>query len=84
MEINRRAYEGVEDILATGGSPGRIRRLIARRTDHLRYLRKTGMIDAYTTNSPLSLLLTYRGARRRGPAGPTVTSAERTYRHPVH
>jgi hypothetical protein len=64
-EINRRAYEGVEAILASGRSKRRIIRLIGQPTDHLCTLPNTGTIDAYGVNPAGSLLRVYKRARRR-------------------
>jgi hypothetical protein len=64
-EISRRAYEGVEAILAGGGSKRRIISLMSRPTDHLSNLRRTGIIDAYDVNLPITLLLTYNSVRHR-------------------
>lgn len=68
-EINQPAYKGVEDILSVSRSQRRIVQLMKRPTDHLCNLRCTGMIDAYATNSPITLLLTYNSVRRRGIRG---------------
>lgn len=65
-EINRRTFEGVETILASGGSGRSIVRHMTRPVDHTCKLRRAGMIDALTRNLPISLLLAYQDARRLG------------------
>ncbi len=81
-EMNRRSYEGVEAILALGcRSRRRIVQLITRPTDHLCNLRKTGVMDAYAANSPITLLLAYYAARRRSRYPERTSSGARKGRH---